>query len=84
MRLTGVLMSMTLLFGFSMPAYAYLDPGTGSILIQGAIATVAGALVAGRLYWERIKSWFRGTLAARQKTESMIDDDSKLDPTDES
>jgi len=37
-------------------AYAYLDPGTGSILLQGLIAAVIGGLVSGRLYWQRIKS----------------------------
>jgi hypothetical protein len=37
-------------------AYAYLDPGTGSILLQGLIAAIAGVAVTGRLYWSRIKS----------------------------
>jgi len=40
------------------PAYAYLDPGTGSILVQGLLAAIAGVAVAGRLYWGRIKSFF--------------------------
>jgi hypothetical protein len=31
-------------------AYAYLDPGTGSILLQGLIAAIAGVAVTGRLY----------------------------------
>ena len=30
------------------PAYAYLDPGTGSILLQGLLAAVAGGAVAGK------------------------------------
>lgn len=37
-------------------AYAYIDPGTGSILLQGLIAAIAGIVVTGKLYWSRIKS----------------------------
>ena len=39
-------------------AYAYIDPGTGSILIQGIIATIAAVAVTMRLYWYRIKAFF--------------------------
>lgn len=39
-------------------AYAYLDPGTGSILLQGLIAGIAGGLVVMRLYWAKVKSFF--------------------------
>jgi hypothetical protein len=40
------------------PAEAYLDPGTGSILLQMLLGGVAGGLVVIRLYWARIKGWF--------------------------
>ena len=40
------------------PAHAYLDPGTGSILLQGLIAAVAGGLVTLKLYWYKIRSFF--------------------------
>lgn len=39
-------------------AYAYLDPATGSIILQGLIAALAGIAVAGKLYWSRLKSLF--------------------------
>ena len=39
-------------------AYAYLDPVTGSMIIQGLIGAVAGATVALNLYWRRLKAWF--------------------------
>ncbi|MEX2746405.1 hypothetical protein AB3480_35630 [Rhizobium mongolense] len=37
------------------PAHAYLDPGTGSMLVQGLIGALAigGATVSG--YWNRIR-----------------------------
>ena len=59
------------------PAYAYLDPGTGSILIQLLLGGFAGVLVVGKLYWHRIKAFF-GSEAPRNTTpESPSDDDAK-------
>ena len=36
------------------PAHAYIDPGTGSALIQGLVAAVAAIGVTVKLYWHRI------------------------------
>jgi len=35
---------------------AYLDPGTGSFIVQALVAALAGVAVTGRLYWTKIKS----------------------------
>lgn len=40
------------------PAFAYLDPGTGSIILQGLLAGVAIVVAAGSVFWHRIKSTF--------------------------
>jgi hypothetical protein len=40
------------------PAWAYIDPGTGSMLVQSLLAIIAVALVAGRSAWEKVKSFF--------------------------
>jgi len=45
-------------------AAAYIDPGTGSLILQGLIATLAAAAVVLRGYWYRIKAYFRGDKAA--------------------
>ena len=37
---------------------AYLDPGSGSFLIQLAIAALLGVGVAVRASWGKIKGWF--------------------------
>jgi hypothetical protein len=37
----------------SMPAHAYLDPGTGSMILQVLLGGVAGLALAGKLYWHR-------------------------------
>ncbi len=34
---------------------AYLDPGSGSLLLQGLAAGVAGAAVTAKVYWRRAK-----------------------------
>lgn len=43
---------------YATPAFAYLDPGTGSILLQGIIASIAAMLAAGGVFWHRIKGVF--------------------------
>ena len=37
-------------------AHAYLDPGTGSLLLQLSIAGILGFLFAFKLYWYKFKS----------------------------
>jgi hypothetical protein len=48
------------LLGFSVSAHAYLDPGTGSILVQSLLAGIAGAAAVISLYWQRLKRFFVG------------------------
>ena len=36
-------------------AFAYLDPGTGSMLLQLVLGGIAGVLIVARLYWLRLK-----------------------------
>lgn len=38
----------------------YLDPGSGSFLIQLLLAAALGIGVAARMYWVKIKSFFTG------------------------
>ena len=39
-------------------AHAYLDPGTGSMLLQGLIAGLAATSVVIGRYWYKLKSYF--------------------------
>jgi hypothetical protein len=41
------------------PAWAYIDPGTGSMMLQLMLGGVAGALVVGKLYLRRLTDFFR-------------------------
>ena len=45
-------------WGFSLPAYGYIDPGTGSLLIQSIIGAIAAIGVTLKLYWHKIKVFF--------------------------
>jgi hypothetical protein len=38
------------------PRLAYLDPGSGSFILQALVAMLAGAVVAINAYWTKIKS----------------------------
>jgi len=38
------------------PAYAYLDPGTGAMVLQLLLGGIAGILLVGKLYFVKIKS----------------------------
>ena len=49
------------------PAYAYLDPGTGSVLLQVLLGGAAGLAMAGRIYWDKIKR----LLGIRPKSEPV-------------
>jgi len=42
----------------SSPAYAYLDPGTGSALLSAIIGVFVAAGIAIKTYWYKFKSLF--------------------------
>lgn len=43
------------LFLIAPSVYAYLDPGTGSMLLQLLIGGIAAALLSIKVYWKKIK-----------------------------
>lgn len=51
---------------------AYLDPGSGSYLLQLLIAGILGSLFVVRASWDRIKNFF-GSLFSR-RTEDASDE----------
>lgn len=52
-----ILAAVFLIFTVS-PAHAYLDAGTGSLILQIIAGGVAGLLVIGKLYWQKISCLF--------------------------
>lgn len=41
-------------------AHAYIDPGTGSLLLQGILGAIAAGMVAVSFYWQRFKDFVSG------------------------
>jgi hypothetical protein len=49
------------------PAHAYLDPGTGSYILQLLIAALLGVLFAIKMFWLRIKAFFSNLISRKPK-----------------
>lgn len=41
------------------PADAYLDPGTGSMVVQAVLAGIAAVSVTVGIFWQRLRIFFR-------------------------
>jgi len=54
------ILAISLFFGqFSISnAFAYIDPGSGSMIVQMLIGTLIGAGIAVKIYWQKIKMKF--------------------------
>jgi len=52
--------ALVALWTLAPPVEAYLDPGTGSVLLQGVIGGVAIAAGFVSYYWRRVRSFFSG------------------------
>lgn len=66
-------------------ARIYLDPGSGSMLIQIILAAVLGAGVAIRIFWRNIKAFFTGKKASDAVVEDpteIVEDDPTAVPSD--
>ncbi len=61
-RLNIVLPIFALALFYAPNAFAYLDPATGSIILQSIIAGVAIGLGMVKLYWHKCKEFFRKLL----------------------
>ncbi len=53
-------------------AHAYLDPGTGSMMLQIVIASLIGGLFALKGYWSRIKSFFQTYFLKRNNNYTLV------------
>jgi hypothetical protein len=66
-------MHFALLFIFTpiMRTQAYLDPGSGSFLIQLLIAGVVGAGFLIKVYWKKIKAFFNRSEPKKEDDEQI-------------
>ena len=64
-----------LVYGLLTPrlAHAYLDAGTGSLIVQALLAGVVGVGTVAKLYWSRI----RGLWSRQDRPEAAARDDGR-------
>lgn len=67
----GGLVVLVFLLLVAPDVFAYLDPGTGSIILQGLIAAVAAIVTYFGLYWQKVKAFFQ---RFRRKTDTQSED----------
>ncbi len=67
-----------LLLSFSTSASAYLDPGTGSMILQGLIAGIAVAGFTIKTYWYKLRSMF-----GKSQPGSLLEEEEDLSNSDE-
>lgn len=66
---------------FATPSYAYLDPGTGSILLQSLLASIAVAMGVLRFHWHSFRAFlanfFGSTAVKHEETREVVDTESE-------
>lgn len=60
---------------------SYLDPGSGSYLLQILLAALLGGLFMLRMSWNRVTGFFRGLLG-REEVEPEEDEEGVDDPAE--
>lgn len=55
----------------SAPAYAYLDAATGSMILQAVIGSVATAMVFGRTYLAKAKTFLTGGFSKKPQVSDV-------------
>jgi hypothetical protein len=61
MKKTPLLLVVYFIWLYEARTDAYLDPGSGSMLVQLLLGGVAGAAVIMKLGWERFRDMFRSS-----------------------
>ena len=54
----------------SSPANAYLDPGTGSIILQAILGFIAASIATLSFYWNKVKLFLVKLFKKDKKNES--------------
>lgn len=60
-----LLFALAACLSITSPAHAYLDPGTGSMLISAIIGVAAAVGLALKLFWYRLVGLLRGRKGGR-------------------
>ena len=76
MNLVAILISFVcalglFLFSFPHKAYAYLDPGTGSYILQLVLGFLLGGVFAIKIFWTKIKTFLKKLVFKKKKSEQL-------------
>ena len=50
-----IIISFIVYFSFIVKSFAYIDPGTGSIILQALMGLIAAAIATISFYWSKFK-----------------------------
>jgi len=74
-----LVLTVIFIFDFVQPAFAYIDPSIGALLIQGLLGGIAGVA----LFWRRIRERIAKFIGLSQnKEESDVNEDSNNEAED--
>jgi hypothetical protein len=59
-RVLRVALMLVACLSMASPVWAYLDPGTGSMLVSAVIGVAAAIGLAVKMFWYRLVGFFRG------------------------
>ena len=65
-KILSLLYILTLII-FPTKAFAYLDPGTGSIILQAILGFIAATVASISIYWEKFKSLISKLFGKKKK-----------------
>ncbi len=84
MKVKSCICLLPVLFLFSPPAHAYLDPSTGSMIITAIVGLFASIALAIKTYWYRLKAFFTGKGKGRDSAPETAAEDSTVGESTES
>ena len=70
---TTLVMPALLYLPLHQVVHAYIDPGTGSLVLQAVIGAMVGVFVAIGLFWNRIKIFVKNLFSKSKKSEETTE-----------
>ena len=69
MKKHSLFLSLFIYFILINKSYAYLDPGTGSMILQAILGFIAASLAYLSFYWGKVKTFFNKLFKKNKKKE---------------
>lgn len=69
--ITGMIFSILYIILSPIKLYAYLDPGSGSYILQILIAGLLSGMYVLKVYWKRIKIFFEENLSGKRNGKKL-------------